>query len=425
MNMLTRPSRLVILASMLATASNLIAAPKKPIVVTTAAELAAALVPANEGARIHVVAGEYVVTAPLTVPDDATLEGEGVMTFDAAGRPSGFAPAGRTVIRADAALAGDVLTLGDGVRVRNLSVEDAEGREGGNPVIVASRGAGDFVSARIENCEIVNPNPSGIAFPGPTGRALAVVTRNPNLGMDPPPHEGAVLRVGMTHSIVRSPAGGDGVFAINFASHAEIDLDLSGNVIGGPLQSIGGVGRPNATTGARVTIQSDHNLYRPDSIDTSFGWLLFGGADAPSPVIVSEASTFNSLQIHSRDDAIEGFAAGISAVGARRAVPLSQPSSSNLLSMNIQGLRLSTELADLALSGAQSLVDGVPTGDDNVLRVLIRQSKGSGPRSNDYSDSIGGGTGNRLELVGSSRAFAKTNTGIDPPPPAEFFESQN
>ena len=424
--MLTRISRLAILASMMATASNLIAAPKKTIVVTTAAELAAALVPANEGARIHVAAGDYDVSTPLTVPDDVTLEGEGVMTFDSSGLPSGFEPAGRTLIRATAALAGDVLTLGGGSTIKGLAIEDVADRAvAGNPVAVVSRKVYDLVSARIENCEIVNPNPSGITFQGPSGRALAVVTRNPNLGMDPPPHEGAVLRVRMTQSIVRSLAGGDGVFAINFASHAEIDLDLSWNVFGGPLQSIGGVSRPDAVTGARVTIQSDHNLYRPDSIDTFFGWLLFGGADAPSPIIISESSTFNSLQIHSRDDEIEGFAAGISAVGARRAAPLSQPSFSNFLSMNIQGLRLSSELTDLALFGAQSLVDGVSTGDDNVVRVLMRQSTGSGPRLNDYADSIGGGTGNHLEIVGSPKAFDQTNDGFEPPPPAGFFESQN
>jgi len=40
---------------------------------------------------------------------------------------------------------------------------------------------------------------------------------------------------------------------------------------------------------------------------------------------------------------------------------------------------------------------------------------------NEYADSIGGGTGNRLEITGNARAFSKTNEGLEPPPPAEFF----
>src|SRR5262249_32262803 len=156
--------------------------------------------------HIVVRAGEYALGQALTVPDRAKLVGEGVMTFDASGLPAGFEASGRTHLQATTALAGDLLTLGDGATLRGLAIEDVEGRAvAGNPVAVVSRSAGDYVSARVEECEIINPNPAGVAPQGPTGRGLVVVTRNPNLGFDPPPHEGAVLSVEMTDSIVRSP----------------------------------------------------------------------------------------------------------------------------------------------------------------------------------------------------------------------------
>ena len=220
--------------------STVAASPQEPdIVVTTAAELQSALSPANAGARILVRAGLYDVSQTLTVPDRATLVGEGVMSFDESGLPTGFQPSGATLLRATSALAGDVLTLGDGATIRGLVIEDVVGRlVGGHAVAVLSRAAGDFISARIEECEIVNPN-----LPGATGRGLTVQTRNPDLE---PPHEGAVLWVQMTRSIVRSPRGGFGVFAINFASHAEIRLNLESNVVGGGLNASGGVGRPDA-----------------------------------------------------------------------------------------------------------------------------------------------------------------------------------
>ncbi len=284
---------------------RLAASPQEPdIVVTTAAELQSALSPANAGARILVRAGVYDVSQALTVPDGAVLVGEGVMSFDESGLPTGFEAAGRTLLRATAAVVGNVLTLGDGATVSGLAIQDVVGRlVPGSGVAVVSRAAGDFISARIEECEIINPNPPG------TSRGLAVMTLNPDLE---PPHEGAVLRVQMTRSIVRSPAASIGVFAINFASHSEIRLDVESNVVGGGLNSAGGVGLADAVTGAGVTIDSRHNLYRSDSsVPTAIGWTLFAGADSPLPLIVSQASTFNTLQMHSIDDTLAGFATGI------------------------------------------------------------------------------------------------------------------
>jgi hypothetical protein len=404
------------------------AATRATVVVTTAAELGAALVPANEGARIFVAAGEYEVSNPLTVPDCAILLGEGVMSFDGSGLPTGIASSGRTVLRATATLAGDILTLGNGSALRNLVIEDVVGRPvAGNPVAVFSRVAGDCISARIAECEIINPNPALAAPAGPTGRGVALVTRNPNLGQDPAPHEGAVLRLEMSRAIVRSPGGGDGVFAINFASHSRIGLDLESNVIGGALSVSGGVGRPDAVTGAGVSIRSSRNLYRSDSPGPGTGgWQLLGGADAPSPLFVSEASTFNSLEIHSNRDRIEGVAIGITAVGGRRIAPASGPISSNRVEMSLLGTRVVTTTADLRLSGARSLVDGVFPDAGNTLHLVVHQASGSGPRANLYVDaatpSSGSlGAGNRLEIAGNAKAFDRTNDDFIPPPPAEFF----
>src|SRR5688500_6596582 len=252
------------------------------IIVTTTAELQSALSPPNAGAHILVRAGVYDVSQALTVPDGATLVGEGVMNGDESGRPTGFEPAGRTLLKATAALVGNVLTLGDGATVRGLAIEDVVGRlVPGSGVAVLSRAAGDFISARVEECEIINPNPPG------NSRGLVVMSQNPDLE---PPHEGAVLRVQMAGSIVRSPRAANGIFAINFASHSQIQLDVESNVIGGTLGVAAGVGLPDAVTGASIVIQSSHNLYRSESlVPTPTGWQLFAGADAPIPLIVSEA----------------------------------------------------------------------------------------------------------------------------------------
>jgi hypothetical protein len=389
------------------------------IVVTTAAELQSALSPVNAGARILVQAGVYDVSQALTVPDGAALVGEGVMIFDQAGLPTGFDPSGRTLLKATAALAGDILTLGDGATVRGLAIEDVVGRVTGGAVAVLSRAPGDFISARIEECEVITPS----RVVGTTGRGLVVMTRNPDLE---PPDEGAVLRVQMTRSIVRSPGAANGIFAINFASHSQIQLDVESNVVGGTLSVAAGVGLPDAVTGASVVIQSSHNLYRSDSlVPTATGWQLFGGADAPIPSIVSQASTFNTLQMHSIDDTLAGFATGIVAAGGRRINALSGTISSNRVELNLHGTILQTTTADLRLSGATTAL-GVSTGDDNTAHVLLVQATGSGARANRYADSsfplIGSpGIGNQLEVVGNANAFDQTNSNFAPPPPAEFF----
>ena len=403
------------------------------IVVTTSAELEAALTPANAGMLILVRAGEYDLGQALTVPDNATLVGEGEMIFDDSGRPTGFAPEGRTVLRSSPTLAGDVLTLGDGATLRGLVIEDAPGRTGGNQVVVSSRAAGDFLSVVLERIEIVNPNPAGIAPSGPTGAALVAMTRNPNLGQDPPAHEGAVIEVEMRRSIVRASSRGTGVFAINFAAHSDIRLALHRNVIAGGVISTGGVSRPDAVTESTVSIESLRNVYWNESgLPGLLGWNLLGGAG--SPAFPSASSTLNRLQILSREDTIQGFQVGVLAIGGQRYLAGSQPTSSNRLEMDLHGLRVQTTTeplaADLRLFGARSQVDGVSPGDGNTLSVVLRKSTGSGPRANVYSHSSSPsmgdlGVGNQLEIVGTEKTFVRSNDGFDPIPPAEFFTEQD
>jgi len=405
------------------------------IVVTTAVELQAALTPANAGQRILVRAGVYDIGQALIVPDDATLVGEGRMTFDDAGLPTGIAPNGRTVLRSTTALVGDVLTLGDGSTLLNLVIEDALGRQASNPplagnaVAVSSRAPGDFVSALIVECEILNPNPPGIAAQGPSGRALVGITRNPNLGSDPPPHDGSTVLVEMKRSIAHTPGGGSGVFLINFSSHSEVRLVLRRNVLAG-LDASGGVSRPDAVTGARTSIQSVGNLYRSESATPGLiGWSLIGGGTAPIPGLASKASTFNSLDLHSNDDTIDGFTTGVSATGGYRPNALSESSSSNGIDLDVHGLTLQRTAADFLLFGARSLVDDVSPGDENTLRMLLRKATGSGPRANQYADSwapsgVGLGIGNELRITGTEKAFVRSNDDVDPIPPAEFFTEQ-
>ena len=176
---------------------------------------------------------------------------------------------------------------------------------------------------------------------------------------------------------------------------------------------------------AGVSVVSRRNLYRSDSDDpTPVGWNLQGGTTAPIPNLASEASTSNVLRVLSQDDRIEGFLTGIFATGATRSNAFSEPSSSNEIDLNLQRMRLQSGAADLTLFGATTFVDGVSAGDGNSVRVVLRQSKGSGPRANVYAHSAGDlGTGNRLEIAGSATAFDQTNEAIDPAPPAEFFEA--
>jgi hypothetical protein len=413
----------------------------KTVIVSNAAELVAALSPQNAGRRILVRAGTYALNAPLTVPDSATLEGEGVMQFDAAGLPAGFGAGPRTTLAMSTNAPGNVLTLGDGATIRRLEIADLAGRAG-NAVAVLSRGAGDRVSATITESEIVNPNPAGIGPEGPTGYGLVVLTRNPNLGADPAPHQGAALTAAMVRSVIRSPAGGGGLHAFNFAALGSVSVTLDGNVIGGGINANGGVSRPDAVHDSKVGIESRRNLYRDESPDPCTtqrpGWNLTGGSGPPAPLPVPETAR-NSLQVHSVDDRIEGFTTGIVATGSRRFFPspIAGPSTDNSIDLKLLGGRISTPscggaqfVRDFDLAGAFAANDALFPGDGNSLRAVVRGVMGSGPRFNLYAHAEGPsgplspelqGSANRLLIAGSPAAFAGTNQNVDPAPGAEYF----
>jgi len=415
------------------------------IVVSNSAELVAALVPENAGRRVRVRAGDYSLTQLLTVPDQVTLEGEGVMLFDDAGLPTGFAAGTRTTLTMTANSPGNVLTLGDGVTVRGIAIQDLAGRVG-NSIGVFSRDADDRLSATIAEVEIVNPNNHTIVPAGPAGCAVAVVTQNPNLGVDPPPHAGAGIAARLTRSLVRSNATGTGcgLFAFNFAPAASVSVSLTDNVVVGGIILSGGVSRPDAVHDSRTEIQSKRNLYRNDSPNpcapSRFGWNVQGGSGTPVPLGIA-ATERNELRIHSKDDRIEGFTTAVLAAGGRRffAAPIAGPTTDNSIDLKLLGTTISTPscggatvVADFRLAGALVSGASLVPGDGNTLRAVIRGVTGSGSRSNTYADVLGPtgpvapefqGTGNRLEIAGNQHAFGQTNRAIDPAPAPEFFTS--
>ena len=155
------------------------------------------------------------------------------------------------MIAAMPGVTGDFVTLGDGASLQGLVIQDVvrPALTGGGVVMVSSTGPGESVSAQIVECEIVNPNPVGPTNTGPTGRGLLAITRNRPVAGGDAPHEQSLVSVHLTHSIIRSPAGADGIFAINFASGSHIELHLRQNVIG-KLGANGGISRPDSTVGA-------------------------------------------------------------------------------------------------------------------------------------------------------------------------------
>jgi hypothetical protein len=392
------------------------------IIVSDVSELQEALVPANAGRRITVRHGTYRVSSPLVVPDGASLVGEGVMLGD--DLPTGFSPGTETTIQALPAFSGDVLTLGNNSSLRNLVVEDSAGRSG-NVIGERSRGPGDTISASISECEIVTPNPAGVTFDGPTGRAVAVITQNPNLADAPPAHDGANLALSITRSIVRAPARGSALFAVNFASYTQISLELRENVFVGALDANGGVPRPETVSFASTTLDSRGNSYISNDLPA---WRLLGGGSAPL-AIASAATVSSGLSMDSRDDRVEAPSIGIFAIGGRRLRTIDGPASNNTVNLHIRGLTLRTasfDSSDVVLAGAQSSGE-FPPGDDNTLTLDIRDSTGSGQRLNVYANTLGPllpenfGVGNALLVAGTPEAFAERNPGIVPVPSAEFF----
>jgi hypothetical protein len=413
------------------------------IVVSSVAELVAALAPENAGRRILVRAGSYNVTQLLSIPDGTSLEGEGEMVFDGSGRPSGFATGTRTTITMTANVPGDFVTLGNGASVRRMAFEEMAGRTG-NVIGVNSRDEGDLLSARISEVEVMQPNAHAVVPSGPTGCGVTVLTQNPNLGAAPAAHSGADISATITRSLIHAPSAGIGcgVFAFNFAPLATVSVNMSDNVIGGGIIANGGVSRPDAVHDSKTVVQSRNNLYRDDSpapcVSRHLGWNMAGGSGAPVPLQIAEISR-NTLRVHSQGDRLEGFTTAIFAAGGRRFFPLptAAPVNDNTVELELIGTTISTSscggaafVTDFRLAGAFAGNPSLTPGDGNVLRAVLRGVTGSGTRSNTFADALSPagpldpavqGTGNRLEIAGTVQSFAQTNQSIDPAPPAEVF----
>ena len=399
----------------------------RSIVVSTTPELLAALA-AGTDLNIFIQPGTYLLNQAIQVPENTALIGGGEMSFDADGLPTGFVPAGRTVLAAVAGVTGDFVTLKNGASLQGLVLQDVvrSAAAGGAVVMVKSQGPAESVSAQILECEIINANLTSSSSQGPTGRGLTAFTRNSDLagGVS---HEQSVISVHLTHSIIRSVAqttnGSDSIFVINHASGSQIELHLRENVLG-RLTGNGGVSRPSSTVGASVLIQSTRNLYRADTNPAPAGWVFNGGADTPLAGLVAGETLNNRLSIHSVDDRIEGFGRAISATGALRMSALAGVLSSNQVDVILHGTLLDSITSDFQLRGASSIPAGVAAGDFNETRVTMRHVTGSGLRTNTYLDAVLG-VGNRLVIHGNPHAFSQTNQDISPMPGNEFFTGGN
>jgi hypothetical protein len=424
-------------------------------VIGSSADLIAALVPANAGRRVRLRPGTYDIERPLTVPDGMTIEGAGVMRFDGDGLPAGFDDATRTTIRMTTAAAGDMLSLGNGVTLRGLEIADLAGRTG-NVVSVFSRHPHDSVSVTLEETVILNPNLFSIGASGPLGRALFIVTRNPNLGADPLPDSASAIAVRMVRSMVRAPAGGGGFFAYNFAANSTITLDIARSVIGGSNEANGGVSRPDAVHDSRVRVQSEGVLYRNEWGDPCAsplnGWNLIGGSATPVPIEALAVTRRNELVVHSVNDRLAGFTIAIRATASRRFFPdpINVAPVDNRIILQLSGTTIETPacesvaratdggvatgrsdpVRDFILIGAWVANDALIAGSGNTLRAELTGVVASGRRANQYMDfgsptgplqAQFAGPGNRLEFAGDPAQFARDNTGIDPAPAARFF----
>ncbi len=405
-----------------------------PIVVYSIEGLQEALTDDNAGRVIVLSSGSYQTEVPLVVPDKVTLMGEGVMLGGQV--PTEFEPGSVTSIVAAPGFVGDLLTLGDGSAIIGLQLEQAAGFPApGNIVTVASRHSGDSITVAIEDCELINPNSSGVGPLGPIGEGVLITTRNAFGPAPPAAHEDAQITLRMEHSVIRSSAGATGVFAINFGARGLITAELKHNYILGGLRVAGGVSRGDATSDAMVQIESVQNVYEsPDSPVPTIGWQIYGGSSTPIPIPTGVASS-NTVYVSSTDDRILGFTTSILGIGAQKFFDQpQQPLSNNLVDLRIRGLEMRTAntvgAADFRLVGANSDGEYTP-GNGNVLRVLMRNSTGSGYADNLYANSFGPsleenlGVDNRLEFVGSVNAFQTTNVAIDPLPGEEFFNGGN
>ena len=406
-----------------------------PTGISDAPSLQAAIAHAHAGETIHLPPKTFKVGATLAVPDGVTLIGSGVM--QGGPPPTGFKQGTETKIIALPALAGDVVTLGDGASLQKLTVADVAGRSG-NAVSVRSRDPFDSVTASIVECKIVNPSAGGGNVDGPEGGGIVVMTRNPGGPAAPKADTGATVKLSMSRSIVRSAKGAPALFAINSASAGRLDIHLKENRFEGRLDVVGGIPRGDEVTGAQIAINSAGNLYAP-IVPFPNAWSTVGGSSPPPFFPSGPGASSNHVRVDSTGDQIEKTVLGIMAIASRHFGTQFGPNFDNHVLLNVRGLTLSTiaagdaHPADLVLAGAASMAlapDSPPEflpGDRNVVSMLLWHSSGSGRRENGYANVSGPrlpwnlGVGNRLEFFGSAMAFATSNSQIDPAPPDKFF----
>lgn len=402
------------------------------------AELRAALDGSVAPTTISLLAGDYPLDRPLVVPDGVLLEGVGTMA-ERDGRVAGFGANPVSVIRAAASFDGDLVTLGNDAGLRSLLLLDQTPSRGaalrqGNVVALVSRSAGDRLSARIEDCEIVSGGAMGVTTRGPVGHGIVVLTRSPSLGETGQPHVGSTVSLHLSRSRVQ--ARGASLFVVNFASRSEIEVTLEGNLMAGPIVASGGASRPQLVSGSRVRLHSSGNLYQhSDEGEDSFGWMLYGGSTPHLPSLATPGPRDNELSMQSNGDRIEGFRIGVLAAGARRRYESAGPPVANRANLDLMDLSIHPQgdrPLGVALHGALSgegYVAGpeFPSGEHNVLRVRMRSVRVDGPPvDNRYSDELRDGPtddtadANRLVFAGTAADFARENPGF-PPPPAELF----
>ena len=398
------------------------------IVVRTSAELVASLSPANAGQTIRVAAGEYLIDAPLQVPDRVTLRGDTAMQYDADGLPSGFEPGAAATIKANAALAGEVITLGNGATLERLRIESVTG----NAVAIYSRGARGPVTATIRECEVVAPGELAVGTEGPRGGGIVMLTLAAET-VAARREAGPVVTARIDRSRVHAPRSG-ALFVTNFATAGRIQVDVAGSRLEGVTTVAGGTSRTHAVTQATTTFRSRGNLYVQDMAGVP-AWQLVGGSGTTHPGSpTAPGASANTLRVESANDRIEATGAAIHASAGRRVHGMSGKASGNVLLLGLVDMTLlsGNAGADLVLQGAyadpgKATDHEFAPGDGNILRVSMHGVRGSGPRANAFSHVAGPqetadhGSGNRLEFAGRRADFLSSNPGLSPAPEPAFF----
>ena len=426
-------------AAALVLVANHAVAQSVEVTVRSAAELREALEPGQGARTIRLLAGRYVLDAPLVVPDGVELVGVGVMRTDADGLPQASHPEPRPCSSRPSASEATSSRWGTEHGCRTCASRVRPQTPTSHPPAISSslhRGAaGDRVKATLSECEIINHTQVGFSLAGPTGRTIAVLTRNPGAGV--PWHEGARVMVAIERSLVRSMTGIGSVFAINFASAGSIELDFERSRFEGSVGIVGGVARPDPVRGASTVLRSRGNLYVKDGGTESTGWGILGASVAPHAEVGGGRAESSSVRVESDDDRIEGYRVGIHAAAGRLVAGMPGTVMRNRGELTLRGIRIRSVgegAADLSLHGALSESEsGNETGveapmnaQDNVLRVSIQGSSGGGLRRNVYANAWLSGDAdtagrNRLEIAGSRAEFLQSNADIAPAPDARYF----